>query len=188
VTKLFSLTSSPPCSHPPLLLEHLASPPISLRPSWGKQRRRWSTSSSGGTRRSSSSAAPPLPLWILQRGDTWRGPHGQAAQRGEAAARRDDGTTRQGGSATRGRCGEGAPPLLQPGAAPPSRTGNADLRVLELQRRCWLGGRAARRCGGSACTTSSYSPRQKVRSTHGPPGRRGAVATSPSSDARPACS
>jgi hypothetical protein len=44
--------------------------------------------------------------------------------------------------------------------------------VLELRRRCWLGGRAARRCGGSACTTSSSSPRQKVRSTHGPPGRR----------------
>jgi hypothetical protein len=112
VTKLFSLTSSPPCSHPPLLLEHLASPPISLRPSWGKQRRRWSTSSSGGTRRSSSSAAPPLPLWILRRGDTWRGPHGRAAQRGEAAPRRDGGTTRQGGSATRGRCGRA--PLPSP--------------------------------------------------------------------------
>jgi hypothetical protein len=102
--------------------------------------------------------------------------------------RRRGGTAQQGGSATRGQCGEGAPPVLQPCAAPPSHTGSADLRVLELRRRCWLGGRAARRCGGSACTTSSSRPRQKVRSTHGPPGQRGAVATSPSSNTRPACS
>jgi hypothetical protein len=110
VTKLFSLTSSPPCSHPHLLLEHLASPPISLRPSWGKQRQRWSTSSNGGARRSSSSAAPPLPLWILRRGDTWRGPHGRAAQRGEAATRRH--------SATRGQCDEGTVRGGRPSCSP----------------------------------------------------------------------